>query len=65
MVRPSYRSMSNVTRRSILPPCSIHGIRDNRQTSCDGLTRKKDRWKTIEKDYLRERVRDILRENDR
>ena len=36
MVRPSNKSKRNVTR-SILPPCSIHGIWLGRKTSCDGL----------------------------
>ena len=40
MVRPSIRSQSNVTR-SILPPCSIHGMWGSRKTSCDGLAKKK------------------------
>ena len=39
MARPSYRSQSNVTR-SIPPPCSIHGMRGSRKTSCDGLANK-------------------------
>ena len=31
--------VGNVTR-SILPPCSIHGMRGSRETSCDGLANK-------------------------
>ena len=40
MVRPSNRSLINETR-SLLPPCSIHGMRGTRKTSSDGLANKK------------------------
>ena len=40
MLRPSHISSSNVSR-SILSPCSIHGMRGSRKTSCDGLANKK------------------------
>ena len=51
IVRPSHRSYINVTR-SKLPPCSIHGMRGSRKTSCDGLANKNNSCGSIN-DLLR------------